>query len=108
MLLSVVLSLSSLFLAVDGQLSSQAVFSSPWNGEEHVITPRFSEFVEGLLNASNIHGLSLAIIRKDGEPEFGAWGSRTEEGDPTTPNVCTPRYATYLLTYMRNKRLCSI
>jgi hypothetical protein len=90
MLLSVVLSLSSLFLAVDGPLSSQDVFSSRWDGEERVITPKFSEFVEGLINTSNIPGLSLAIIRKDDDPEFGAWGSRTEEGDPTTPNVCTP------------------
>jgi hypothetical protein len=91
MLLSIVLSISWLCLAVYGQLLSriQTVFSRPnLTSEGRVVTQEFSEFVEELLNDSNLHGLSLAIVRKEGDPEFGAWGERTEEGDMMTTRVC--------------------
>ena len=32
-------------------------------------------------------GLSVTVISKDGEPEFRAWGYRTEDGDEVTPDV---------------------
>jgi len=55
-------------LLVNGQQSSQAVFSSPnINGSPKVITPEFSEFVEQIVNTANIHGLSLAVVRKNGD-----------------------------------------
>jgi hypothetical protein len=91
MLLSIVLSICSLF--VNGQLSPQAVFNSPIGiqcNEGKIITPEFSEFVQQVINTSNIHGLSLAVVRKEGDPEFGAWGNRTEELDKMTSSVSTP------------------
>ena len=94
MLLSIALSITSLFLAVNGwQLFPQTLFSSPHlrTSEERVITPEFSDFVEGLLDTAKIRGLSLAIVRKHGDPEFGAWGTSSEEGDLTTSNVCMQR-----------------
>jgi hypothetical protein len=85
--LPIALSVCSLPL-VNGQQSSQAVFSSPnINGSPKVITPEFSEFVEQIVNTANIHGLSLAVVRKNGDAEFGAWGNRTEEGDAMTSSV---------------------
>jgi len=99
MLISTALSISSLVLGVNGQLLTQAVFDSSsfkLNDGGHVITPEFSKFVEGILNATNIPGLSLAIVRKDGDPEFAAWGRRTEDGAATTSNV-RPLLQEYLI-----------
>ena len=53
-----------------------------------VITPQLSAFIENTLALENITGLSVAVISKDGEPEFRAWGYRTEDGDEVTPDVC--------------------
>ena len=52
-----------------------------------VITPQLSAFIENTLALENITGLSVAVISKDGEPEFRAWGYRTEDGDEVTPDV---------------------
>lgn len=68
----------------------QSIFSSTISGsggEGPIISPKFSDFVEGLLEKSNIKGLTLSVIRKNGETEYGAWGNRTEEGDATRPSV---------------------
>jgi hypothetical protein len=86
MLLSTAFAIGFLVLGVSGQLLPQAVFNSSNLGG--VITPEFSRYVEGILNATNVPGLSLAIVRKDGNPEVAAWGKRTEDGAATTSNVC--------------------
>ncbi|KAH7929367.1 beta-lactamase/transpeptidase-like protein [Leucogyrophana mollusca] len=52
-----------------------------------VISPKLSEFIEETLSAWNISGLSVAIVRKDGEPELRSWGKRTEEGDRVAPDT---------------------
>ena len=52
-----------------------------------VITPQLSAFIEDTLALENITGLSVAVISRDGEPEFHAWGYRTEDGDEVTPDV---------------------
>jgi hypothetical protein len=90
MLLSTAFSIGFLVLGVIGQLLPQAVFNNVLNSSNlgDVITPEFSRYVEGLLNATNVPGLSLVVVRKDGNPEFAAWGKRTEDGAATTSNVC--------------------
>lgn len=80
--------LLSILISVQGQLFAQTVFKSDsLNLDGKIITPEFSSFVEGLLNASQIHGLSLVIVNKDGKPELGNWGARSEEGDGMTSKV---------------------
>jgi hypothetical protein len=89
MLLSSALSIGFLVLGVSGQLLPQTVLNGSNLGDEaHIITPEFSRYVEGILNATNAPGLSLAVVRKDGNTEFAAWGKRTEDGAATTSNVC--------------------
>ncbi len=52
-----------------------------------IIDDRFSNYVRDLAQAWNIKGLSLAVVRPDGELEFGAWGDRTEGEEKVTPEV---------------------
>jgi hypothetical protein len=103
MLLSTALSICFLVFGVSGRLLPQTVFNSSKLGDEgHIITPEFSRYVEGILNATNVPGLSLAVVRKDGNPEFAAWGKRTEDGVATTSNVCLFSWKCDLITtYIR-------
>ena len=55
-----------------------------------VITPQLSRFIEDALAQENITGLSVAVVPKNGEPEFRAWGYRTEDEDEVTPDVRCP------------------
>lgn len=86
------LAIAALFsnlVSVRGKLFSQAVFDSDSiNLSGKIITPQLSSFVQGILNTSQIHGLSLAIVSKGGRPELGTWGARSEEGDEMTSKVC--------------------
>jgi hypothetical protein len=52
-----------------------------------VITDEFSKFVQDTMQANNVSGLSVGVLRPDGQVEYGSWGERTEEGDPITPGV---------------------
>jgi len=90
MLLSTALSIVFLVLGVNGQRLPQTVFNSSNLGDEaHIITPEFSKYVEEIINITNVPGLSLAVVRKDGNPELAAWGGRTEDGAATTSKVCS-------------------
>ena len=54
------------------------------------ITPEISAYAEGLLKARQVPGLSVGIVRVDGDSivtEFGAWGNMTEDGNATKPEV---------------------
>jgi hypothetical protein len=55
-----------------------------------IITPEFSDFVQNVMQRLDVPGLSLAISRHGGTPEVGAWGHKTEDGDPVTPDVSPP------------------
>ncbi|KAJ7243095.1 beta-lactamase/transpeptidase-like protein [Mycena rebaudengoi] len=50
-----------------------------------VFTEEFSTFVQSTMQAFNVSGLSIGVLRPDGQAEYGSWGNRTEEGDPVTP-----------------------
>ena len=52
-----------------------------------VITPVVDKLVVELMDASGIPGLSLGVVRPDGEIEFGNWGIRSEKGDNVTSEV---------------------
>ena len=43
--------------------------------------------VNQFMSNKSIKGLSMAVVRPDGEVEYGSWGIRTEEGDKVTPEV---------------------
>ncbi|KAF8436227.1 beta-lactamase/transpeptidase-like protein [Boletus edulis BED1] len=52
-----------------------------------VITPQLSTFIEHTLALEHITGLSVAVVPKQGEPEFHTWGHRSEDGDEVTPET---------------------
>lgn len=58
-----------------------------WRTSQRTITPAFNTFIEGILEKSDINGLSLSIIRKAGVTEYGAWGNKTEDGNSMKPTV---------------------
>ncbi|KAJ3550437.1 hypothetical protein NM688_g5077 [Phlebia brevispora] len=56
-------------------------------GLRPAITPEFSTFVNMLRKQYSVHGVSVGVVHRDGHTEYGSWGIRTEDGDPTTPNT---------------------
>ncbi|RDX40970.1 beta-lactamase/transpeptidase-like protein [Lentinus brumalis] len=54
------------------------------------ITPEISAYVADLLKDRYVPGLSVGVVRVDGDSvvtEFGAWGNMTEDGNATTPET---------------------
>ncbi|KAI6135848.1 beta-lactamase/transpeptidase-like protein [Pisolithus thermaeus] len=51
------------------------------------ITPEVATFIKDTMNASNITGLSVAVVPKSGEPELKAWGYRSEDGEKMTSDT---------------------
>lgn len=62
----------------------QVAFSS---GTKRILTPEFSTFVEDIIKDEGIPGYSLAVVRRDGSVELGAWGNMTEDGRGRTTDV---------------------
>jgi hypothetical protein len=61
-------------------------FSLSGNHQE-IITPKLSDFIQDVLTAANVPGISIGIVGPDGHTEFGAWGIKTDEGENLTPDV---------------------
>ena len=51
------------------------------------IDSKVSEYVEHLIELWNVTGLSLVVVKPDGETEFKNWGVRTEDGEQVTSDV---------------------
>ncbi|KAI6121289.1 beta-lactamase/transpeptidase-like protein [Pisolithus sp. B1] len=51
------------------------------------ITPEVAAFVRDMMDASNITGVSVAVVPKNGEPELKAWGYRSEDGEKMTSDT---------------------
>ena len=70
---------------------SQAPFNLPRNHKPG-LTPKIQAYVEGLRQNNGIQGISIGVVHMsnnglDINTEYGSWGIRTEDGDPTTPDV---------------------
>lgn len=52
-----------------------------------VITEEFSAEVLQILEKSGVQGTTVAVVRPDGDVELGAFGNRSESGDPTKPSA---------------------
>ncbi|TDL17828.1 beta-lactamase/transpeptidase-like protein [Rickenella mellea] len=55
--------------------------------KDAVVNGDLSTYVQLLMGYYNVKGLALAVVRPDGEVEFGSWGNRTETGDKVTPDT---------------------
>ena len=63
---------------------------SPSGNSSQTITPAFVQYIEELMRNNSIPGLALAVVDSTGKAELGAWGNRTEDGDPMTSDVSVP------------------
>jgi hypothetical protein len=58
------------------------------NGTSAIIfTPDLVEFVQAIVDADEIKGLTMAVVHKTGPPELGAWGIKSENGTNMTTDV---------------------
>ncbi|KAH9055951.1 beta-lactamase/transpeptidase-like protein [Lactarius vividus] len=54
---------------------------------EPVLTPDLTDIVQDIVDTHQIPGLALAIVRKNGHPEFGTWGNKSEDGSRVTEDT---------------------
>lgn len=88
LLIIVQIGVSDAFKVAYPNLQGWQTFLRPASStSQRTITPEFDTFIEQILEKSQINGLSLSIVRKDGVTEYGAWGNRTEDGISMTPTV---------------------
>jgi len=52
-----------------------------------ILTPDFVQTVQQIVDAAGIPGLTLAVVNRNGPPEFGAWGIKSEDGTNMTTDV---------------------
>jgi hypothetical protein len=83
LLLSTVLALHS----VVGATVDKGRRSVPNGTSTTILTPDLVEFVQEVVNANEIQGLTLAIVHKTGRAELGAWGIKSENGTKMTTDV---------------------
>jgi len=53
-----------------------------------VFTAEFTKVIQDVVHAYQIPGPSLAVVHKDGPPEVGTWGMKSEDGTRMTADVC--------------------
>ncbi|KAH9180217.1 beta-lactamase/transpeptidase-like protein [Lactarius sanguifluus] len=58
-----------------------------FNVLEPVLTPDFTDIIQGIVDTHQIPGLALAIVRKNGHSEFGTWGKKSEDGSRVTEDT---------------------
>ncbi len=52
-----------------------------------ILTPDVVQFVQKIVEADGIPGLTLAVVHKTRPAEFGAWGIKSENGTKMTTDV---------------------
>lgn len=75
------------YRTTSGQYTNQILLETSYGGIRQVLTPEFSDYIDRVLNQNSVPGISLGVVRKDGTFELGAWGSKTDDGEPVTPDV---------------------
>ncbi|KAI0303516.1 beta-lactamase/transpeptidase-like protein [Multifurca ochricompacta] len=67
--------------------SSQHPFDIPRAILQPILTPELTKTVQEIVDAHQIPGLALAVVHKEGPPELGAWGNRSEDGTRMTTDT---------------------
>ncbi|KAF7793989.1 hypothetical protein EIP86_005115 [Pleurotus ostreatoroseus] len=77
----------------EGTGHSQAPFNLPRNHKPG-LTPKIKAYVEAIRQNNEIQGISIGVVHMNNiytgleiNTEYGSWGIRTEDGDPTTPDT---------------------
>lgn len=72
-------------------LSSGATSAATLTTQTSAFTPDISALAQGLVDQGLVPGISVGVVRlnPDGtlNTEYGAWGNRTEDGHPASPEV---------------------
>ncbi|KAJ7346248.1 beta-lactamase/transpeptidase-like protein [Mycena albidolilacea] len=66
-------------------LATQNPLADSENGT--VFDEQFSSFIQEVLDANNVTGMSVGVLLPNGEVEFGTWGNRTESGEKVAPDT---------------------
>ncbi|KAI0063208.1 beta-lactamase/transpeptidase-like protein [Artomyces pyxidatus] len=76
-------------LAIPGTLAISTTDQQPLLRlkDDRILTPSLVEFIDGVVKTQQVEGLTLAVIRADGESEYGAWGRKTEDDDEMTTDT---------------------
>jgi hypothetical protein len=82
-LLSIVLALYNAVDVTVGKGPQSALNGTP----AKILTPDLVEFVQDIVDADNVPGLTMAIVHKTGPAELGAWGIKSEDGTKMTTDV---------------------
>jgi CubicO group peptidase (beta-lactamase class C family) len=61
--------------------------SAPNGTSGSILTPDVIKFVQNIVEADGIPGLTLAVVHKNSPAEFGAWGIKSENGTNMTTDV---------------------
>jgi len=59
----------------------------PFAVKQRVIDDNLRSYISELMEKWSVPGLSLGIVRPDGEIEMEGFGMSNEDGDPVTPQV---------------------
>lgn len=52
-----------------------------------VLTSEFDEYITYMMELWSVKGISVAVVRSGSDPEYGAWGERSEDGQRMTVDV---------------------
>jgi hypothetical protein len=81
----------ALYSTVDATIQIKGRQSAPNGLSGSVLTPDVVQFVQEIVEADEIPGLTLAIVHKTRPAEFGAWGIKSENGTKMTTDVSFAR-----------------
>ena len=54
---------------------------------KQILNEEFDKYIDKLIQRWDIHGVAVALVKPDGGIELGAWGNKTERGDPVKTDV---------------------
>lgn len=77
----------ALYSTVDATIQVKGRQSVTNGTSGSILTPDVVQFVQDIVEADGIPGLTLAIVHKTSPPEFGAWGIKSENGTNMTTDV---------------------
>lgn len=74
-----------------------------------VLTSEFDEYISHMMELWSVKGIAITVVKPGSNPEYGAWGERSEEGDRMTVDVSSiVSIRSQHLIVTTTSRLCSI
>lgn len=77
----------ALYSTVDAAILAKGRQSVINTASGSILTPDIVQFVQDIVEADGVPGLTLAVVHKTGPAEFGSWGIKSENGTNMTTDV---------------------